>query len=145
MIAVKAVLSEPFQATVEIPNDGGRCCGARSMGVRARREQVPLTIVTASTLYTLQGTTAMPRLIYHWRTPRRLSRNMKWVAAYMALSRVRSLREFRSIGISTAIRKLIDEGPPEGMLTRFLDLFREKALETEEAVQAAFKELGWNA
>ena len=35
--------------------------------------------------------------------------------------------------------------PSEGMLTRFLDLFREKALETEEAVQAAFKELGWNA
>ena len=113
------------------------------MAVRARRQQVPLTIVTASTLYTLQGTTATPGLIYHWRTPRRLSRMMKWIAAYMALSRVRSLSEFRSIGISTVIRKLIDVGPPEGMLTRFLDLFRDKALETEEAVRAALKELGW--
>ena len=103
---------------------------------------MPLTIVTASTLYTLQGSTATPGLIYHWRTPNRLTRLMKWVAAYMALSRVRSLREFRSIGISIAIRELIDEGPPEGMQTRFLDLFREKALETEEAVQAALKELG---
>ncbi len=143
VVAVKAVLSEPFSATVEIPNDGERCCKARSMGVRARREQVPLTIVTASTLYTLQGTTATPGLIYHWRTPRRISVQLKWVAAYMALSRVRSLKEFRSIGISPAIRQLIDDGPPEGVLTRFLGFFREKALETEEAVQTALKELGW--
>ncbi len=104
---------------------------------------MPLTIATASTLYTLQGTTATPVLIYHWRTPLRLSKLMKWIAVYMALSRVRSLREFRSIGVSTAVRELIDEGPPEGMLTRFLSLFREKALETEEAMQSALKELGW--
>ena len=110
------------------------------MGVRARREQVPLTIVSASSLYTLQGTTATPGLIYHWRTPKRLTGVLKWFAAYMALSRVHSLKQFRFIGIRTAIRELIDEEPPEGMLTRFMDLFREKALETEEAVQAALKE-----
>ena len=68
---------------------------------------------------------------------------MKWIAAYMALSRVRSLAEFRSIGISPAIRDLINEGPPVGMLSRFQNIFREKALDTEEALQAALTELGW--
>ena len=114
------------------------------MTVRAKREQVPLTIVTASTLYTLQGTTATPGLIYHWRMPHRLSKLMKWIAAYMALSRVRCLAEFRSVGISTDIRDLINEGPPPGMLTRFLHLFQEKALETEKLVQDALQELHWD-
>ena len=78
--------------------------------VRARREQVPLTITTASTLYILQGTTAEPGLIYFFRTPRRLEKVMKWIACYMALSRVRSLSELRSVGLTDSIRALIDLG-----------------------------------
>ena len=114
------------------------------MKVKAAREQVPLTIPTASTLYTLQGTTTTPGLIYHFRTPRRISAVMKWIATYMALSRVQSLKQLRSIGLTTAIKDLIDNGPPEGFLTRFLQVSGEKATQTERAVQAAMTELGWH-
>ncbi len=62
----------------------------------------------------------------------------------MALSRVRTLREFRSIGIDKAkIKTLIDEGPPEGMLTNFMKFFEEKRDYTDAAGQAALEELGW--
>ena len=94
---------------------------------------MPLTIVTASTLYTLQGTTAEPGLIYYFRTPRRLSTVMKWISCYMALSRVRSLSELRSIGLTSSIRELIDNGPPEGFLPRFLKIFGDKISYTNEA------------
>jgi hypothetical protein len=140
VVAVKAVMSEPFAVTVEITIDDE---DPKRLGVRARREQVPLTIATATTLYTLQGTTATPGLIYHFRTPRRLSRLLKWISTYMALSRVQSLSQLRSIGLTTAIKDLINEGPPLGMLTRFLDVFKEKALETEKLVQEALQELDW--
>ena len=103
-----------------------RCSRARVLKVRARREQVPLTIVTAFTLYTLQGTTAEPGLIYYFRTPSRLSNVMKWIACYMALSRIRSLCELRSIGLTSKIRELIDLGPPVGFLTRFLKILEKK-------------------
>ena len=78
---------------------------ARVLKVRARREQVPLTIVMASTLYILQGTTAEPGLIYYFRTPGRLEKVMKWIACYMALSRVRGLSELRSIGLTDRIQE----------------------------------------
>ena len=68
---------------------------------------------------------------------------MKWISTYMAVSRVESLRQLRSIGLTSAIRDLIDEGPPLGMLTRFLDIFREKASQTETLMQEALEELGW--
>ena len=69
---------------------------------------------------------------------------MKWIATYMALSRVQSLKQLRSIGLTTAIKDLIDNGPPEGFLTLFLQVFGEKATQTERAVQAAMTELGWH-
>ena len=47
-------------------------------------------------------------------------------------------------GLTTAIKDLIDNGPPEGFLTRFLQVFGEKATQTERAVQVAMPELGWH-
>ena len=142
IIAVDKHLCEPFVVDVELTDSWSS--KARVLKVKARREQVPLTIVTASTLYTLQGTTAEPGLIYYFRTPRRLSIVMKWIACYMALSRVRSLSEFRSIGLTSSIRELIDLGPPEGFLSRFLKIFGDKISETHEAVEDVLQELGWN-
>ena len=109
IIAVTKHLCEPFSTDLELTSSS-RCSTARILKVRARREQVPLTIVTASTLYTLQGTTAEPGLIYYFRTPKRLPMIMKWIACYMALSRIRSLSELRSIGLTSSIRELIDLG-----------------------------------
>lgn len=121
-----------------------RSSRARLLKVRARREQVPLTIVTASTLYTLQGTTAEPGLVYYFNTPRRLSKVMKWIACYMALSRVRSLSTLRSIGLTNEVRELIDLGPPDGFLTRFLKVFGDKISSTQKEVEDVLAELGWN-
>jgi hypothetical protein len=141
IVAVEAVTCQPF--TIELELEDPRCSRARLLKVKAAREQVPLTIATASTLYTLQGTTCAPGLIYRFRTPRRISAVMKWIATYMALSRVQSLGELRLIGLTTATKDLIDNGPPEGFLTRFLTVFGEKTAQTQRAVEAAMTELGW--
>ncbi len=142
VIAVDKSLCEPFSVELEV-NDAHGARRARTLKVKARRQQVPLTIVTASTLYTLQGTTAVPGLIYYFRTPQRLSNVMKWISCYMALSRVQSLSNFRGVGITPAIRSLIDAGPPEGFLTRFFAVFQDKIAKTPDEVEAALLELGW--
>ena len=103
------VTCQPF--TIELELEDPRCCRARLVKVNAIREQVPLTIATASTLYTLQGATTSPGMIYHFRTPRHISGVMKWIATYMALSRVQSLKQLRSICLATTIRDIIDNGP----------------------------------
>ena len=142
IIAVEKCLCDPFSAELELTD--AWCSRARVLKIRARREQVPLTIVTASTLYTLQGTTAEPGLIYYFKTPRRISKVMKWIACYMALSRVRSLSDLRSIGLTSEVRELIDLGPPDGFLTRFLKVFQDKITSTQLEVEDALVELGWN-
>jgi hypothetical protein len=141
IVAVEAVTCQPF--TIELELEDPRCSRARVLKVKAARGQVPLTIATASTLYTLQGATTTPGMIYHFRTPRRISNIMKWIATYMALSRVQSLKQLRSIGLTTTIRDIIDNGPPEGFLTRFLNMFGEKIEQTQIAVAEAMAELGW--
>ena len=69
--AIEAVKSLPL--SIELELEAQVCSRPRVLKVSAKREQVPLTIATASTLYTLQGTTTTPGLIYHFRTPRRIS------------------------------------------------------------------------
>ena len=140
IIAVEKHLCEPFSHEVELEEEGTR---TRLLKVNARREQVPLTIVLASTLYTLQGTTAEPGLIYYFKTPKRLSLVMKWTSCYMALSRVRSLSTLRSIGLTSDIKELIDAGPPPGGLTRFYQVFGDKIDKTHDEMAAAMTELKW--
>ena len=141
IVAVEAVTCQPF--TIEVKLQDPQFSGERTLQVKAAREQVPLTVATASTLYTLQGATTTPGMIYHFRTPRRIRSEMKWIATYMALSRVPSLKQLRSIGLTTTIRDIINDGPPEGKLTRFLNIFEEKIKQTEIAVAEAMAELGW--
>ena len=45
--------------------------------------------------------------------------------------------------MTTKIRDIIDDGPPEGKLTRFLNIFEEKIQQTQIAVAEAMAELGW--
>ena len=142
IVAVEVVKCQPFTIEVELADQ--RCSRTRSLKVRAVREQVPLTIATASTLYTLQGTTAKPGLIYHFRTPRRISAVMKWISTYMALSRVESLSSLRSIGLTTDIKDLINNGPPTGFLTRFLMIFGERTTQTTNEIEETMTELGWS-
>ena len=138
IVAVEAVTCQPF--TIELELEDQRCSRALLLKVKAAREQIPLTIATASILYTLQGATTTPGMIYHFRTPRRISGVMKWIATYMALSRVQSLKQLRSIGLTTTIRDIIDDGPPEEI---FWDRFGEKIRQTQIAGDEAMAELGW--
>ena len=54
------------------------------------------------------------------------------------------MREFRCIGLTDEIRDLIDLGPPEGFLTRFIEIFEEKASRTQKNIEDVLVELGWN-
>ena len=80
----------------------------------------------------------------HWNS---LLMEMKWLAVYVALSRVPSLKQLRSIGltakVATPIRQIIEKGPPKGLVDRFAELFDSKIEETMRAAVAAMEELGW--
>ena len=97
---------------IEVPFFGAPQQKPKRLKDKATRMQVPLVIQSASTLYTLQGATADPGLIFHWRFPALLNKEMRWLTVYMALSRVRSLKQFRSIGLKDIVKALIDDGPP---------------------------------
>ena len=70
IIAVSPTLtSEAFSLGVDVPSFGAPKHKPTSIKVKATRLQVPLVIQNASTLYMLQGATADPGLIFHWRFP----------------------------------------------------------------------------
>ena len=89
-----------------------------------------MTIRTASTIHTLQGVTAHPGLIFHWKFPRFYTPELRWLATYVALSRPPSLAQLISIGIPAELRDIIESGPPEGILTRFNDMFQDLEVAT---------------
>ena len=90
--------------------------------IQVQRRQLPMTIKTASTIHTLQGVTADPGLIFHWKFPRFFSEELCWLATYVALSRPPSLAQLISIGPPDELRKIIEAGPPEGIISRFNDM-----------------------
>ena len=111
--------------------------------IKVIRKTLPIVCVKASTLHVLQGATADPGLIFHWVFPRKLRRPMRWLAIYVALSRVRRLKNLRSIGLTKAIREIIEEGPPDSLPMQFEKLFKEKEMQTVTDADAAMKALGW--
>ena len=146
MFAVEPKLSRTFRVDVVArPTTSADSDEMSEWTLKVQRRQVALTISTASTLHTLQGTTAEPGLIFHWNLPHRLTKELKWLAVFVALSRPPSLAHLRSVGLSPAVRKIIEAGPPEGLVGRFAALFDEKIEHTHAAAQAAMEELGWTA
>ena len=117
--------------------------GTEEVSVKVRRTQIPLVTVKASTLHVLQGTTTDPGLIFHWRFPRRLQMDMRWLACYVALSRVRSLDRLRSVGLDHRIRDLLQQGPPDTLPARFQQLFAEKEASTQHWAARCLQQLGW--
>ena len=112
--------------------------------IQVQRVQLPMTIKTASTIHTLQGTTAEPGIIFHWKFPRFFSAELRWLATYVALSRPPSLKQLISVDLPDDIEALIQGGPPEGILSRFDDMFKEKELDTHEKALELMRQLGWN-
>ena len=49
-----------------------------------------------------------------------------------------------SIDLPDDIEELIQGGPPEGILSRFDDMFREKELDTHEKALEIMQQLGWD-
>ena len=124
---------------MEVPDPGSD----RVYELRVQRRQIPITIKSASTLHTLQGTTTEPPLIFHWRFPRFFSEELRWLATYVALSRAPSFKQLISIGIPDSLRDIIEGGPPEGILSRFAAMFNEVEQETHLRASELLARLGW--
>ena len=139
-IAVEPQLSRG-SFSVEVQDPSGNC----SYTIQVQRKQLPMTIKTASTIHTLQGVTTDPGLIFHWKFPRFFSEELRWLATYVALSRPPSLAQLISVGLPDELRKIIEAGPPEGILSRFNDMFEEKEKATHIRAAEVMRELGWDA
>ena len=113
--------------------------------LNVQRKQLPMTIKTASTINTLQGVTTDPGLIFHWKFPRFFSEELRWLATYVALSRPPSLAQLISVGLPEHLRAIIEDGPPQGILSRFDDMFKEKEEATHLRAAEVMGELGWDA
>ena len=111
--------------------------------INVKRRQVPLAPARVLPLYSMQGMTATPGLVAHWVVPPRLSSDIKWLICYVILSRVPSLEQLRSVGLSDKIREILESGPPEGVVQMFSTLFAQKIQDTQAAALQAKQRLGW--
>ena len=111
--------------------------------IHVARRQLPLAPAKVLPLYSMQGMTAQPGLVAHWVVPPRLDYELKWLICYVILSRVPSLKQLISIGLSDKIREIIEGGPPEGIVQSFNTLFAEKIEKTHAAALEARRRLGW--
>ena len=111
--------------------------------VNVTRRQLPLGPARVLPLYSMQGMTAEPGLVAHWTFPPRLDYDIKWLICYVILSRVPSLPQLMSIGLSDKIRAIIEGGPPDNLVQAFNTLFQDKAEQTLAAALEARRRLGW--
>ena len=116
---------------------------SEAVKLKVKRRQIPTVCLAASTLHVLQGTTCDPGLIYHWKFPSRLRKDSLWLAVYVVLSRVRSLSTLRSIGMTSKIREIIEQGPPDTLPAQFERFFADKEADTMVAAKEAIRKLGW--
>jgi hypothetical protein len=91
----------------------------------------------------MQGETATPGLVAHWVLPTRAASELKWLVCYVMLSRVPSLKQLRSVGLSTQVREIMEAGPPMGAVQTFATLFGDTITRTYEEAAAARRRLGW--
>ena len=110
-------------------------------GITVSRTQVPLLLKKQCTLHGVQGKTAELGFIVHWTYPLRLSKEAKWLAYYVSLSRPRSFDTLLSHGLPN--RDIIEGGPPEEILDGLTKLFGNKIAETNTAFAKAREQLGW--
>ena len=82
---------------------------------------------------------------FHWKFPRFFSEELRWLATYVVLSRPPSLAQLISVGMPHDLRDIIQGGPPEGILSRFNDMFKEKEDATHIRAAEVMRELGWDA
>ena len=111
--------------------------------IDVKRRQVPLAPARVLPLYSMQGMTASPGLVAHWVLPARVASDIKWLICDATLSRVPSLKQLVSIGLSDKTRDVLESGPPESLVQIFSTLFAQKIRNTRLAAQQAKERLGW--
>ena len=129
---------EPLSRTWKY--DGSELAG---QFINVKRRQIPLAPARVLPLYSMQGMTATPGLVAHWVIPPRLPSDIKWLICYVTLSRVPSLKQLLSIGLSDKIKEILESGPPEGVVHMFSTLFAQKIQDTRAAALRARQRLGW--
>ena len=72
-----------------------------------------------------------------------LQGDLFWLAVYVALSCVRKLANFRSVGLTKKIRAVIEGGPPDSIPSQFEKSFSEKERKTKRDAAKYMKLLGW--
>ena len=132
------------------PSDKSKALEHRSSNERSWHRQGEGQANTASScspqgeyLHVLQGTTCDPGLIFHWSLPNCLSPAQKWLAVYVALSRVRNLDSLKSRGLGKKIRTVIEAGPPEELLAQFEKYIGEKEGATLKLTADIVQIFGW--
>ena len=115
----------------------------RTKALPVTRTQIPLLPRKQCSLHGVQGKTAEPGFIVHWRYPKRLSDESKWLAHYVSLSRPRSFAQLLSHGLPS--REVIEGGPPEDWLAELDKFFKDKIQKTKVACSKARAELRWPA
>ena len=111
--------------------------------MKVKRTQLPFLCACSSTEHVLQGSTCDPGLVFHWKFPKRMGIDMKWLGIYVALSRVRKLSCLKSIGMNEKIKVVIEHGPPDTIPAQFEAYFGAKETKTAQAADAAMQALGW--
>ena len=111
--------------------------------VSVSRTQCPLLPQKQCTLHGVQGKTADPGIIVHWKFPKGLGKESIWLAYYVSLSRPRSFSRLLSHGLPD--RDIIEGGPPESINEAFDALFTEKIKATKVACAEARAAMGWPA
>jgi hypothetical protein len=109
--------------------------------ISVARTQCPLLPQKQCTLHGVQGKTADPGFIAHWKFPKRLPKESIWLAYYVSLSRPRSFSRLLCHG--SPDRDIIEEGPPESLTKAFDEFFAAKIAATRGACAKARAELGW--
>ena len=116
---------------------------AKGRQAKVIRRGLPIVCVKSSTLHVLQGSTADSGLVFHLVFPRLLKRPTRWLATYVALSRVRRLKNLRPIGLDKDIQKIMEEEPPGLLPAQFHKLLIEKQAQIALDADAAMAALGW--
>ena len=107
--------------------------------IKVQRKQFPLMPALAMPLYSMQGTTADPGMVAYWFFPQRCSQTVKWLIVYVMLSRPRSLATLKSVGLTSKVRDIIEQGPPTELVATFHKLFDAKIKETKALAALAAK------
>jgi hypothetical protein len=92
---------------------------ALDVTVKVKRTQLLFVCAAASTEHVLQGSTCDSGFVFRWHSPRMLTPELRLLSIYAALSRLRSLDGFKSVGLTARMRADIEAGPPAGVMQRF--------------------------